>query len=89
MLLALGLLIASFSSMGADMSNGADNFYNSDKVTVAKVSFNNQYGMKVAGNLFTPKGLDPEAKSAAIIVGHPMGAVKEQSANLYASKMAE
>lgn len=89
MLLALGLLIASFSSMGADMSNGADNFYKSDKVTVAKVSFNNQYGMKVAGNLFTPKGLDPEAKSAAIIVGHPMGAVKEQSANLYASKMAE
>lgn len=89
MLLALGLLITSFSSMGADMSNGADNFYNSDKVTVAKVSFNNQYGMKVAGNLFTPKGLDPEAKSAAIIVGHPMGAVKEQSANLYASKMAE
>ena len=89
MLLALGLLITSFSSMGADMSNGADNFYNSNKVTVAKVSFNNQYGMKVAGNLFTPKGLDPEAKSAAIIVGHPMGAVKEQSANLYASKMAE
>jgi len=89
MLLALGLLITSFSSMGADMSNGADNFYKSNKVTVAKVSFNNQYGMKVAGNLFTPKGLDPEAKSAAIIVGHPMGAVKEQSANLYASKMAE
>ena len=71
------------------MSNGADNFYKSDKVTVEKVSFNNQYGMKVAGNLFTPLGLDPTAKNAAIVVGHPMGAVKEQSANLYASKMAE
>ncbi|MGH8759626.1 MAG: alpha/beta hydrolase, partial [Burkholderiales bacterium] len=88
-LLALGLLIASFSSMGADMSNGADNFYKSDKVTVAKVSFNNQYGMKVAGNLFTPQGLERNAKHAALIVGHPMGAVKEQSANLYATKMAE
>jgi fermentation-respiration switch protein FrsA (DUF1100 family) len=87
--LALGLLVTSFSSMGADMSNGADNFYKSDKVTVEKVTFNNQYGMKVAGNLFTPTDLDPKTKNTAIIVGHPMGAVKEQSANLYATKMAE
>jgi fermentation-respiration switch protein FrsA (DUF1100 family) len=28
-------------------------------------------------------------KSQSTIVGHPMGAVKEQSANLYAAKMAE
>ena len=87
--LALGLLAASFSSMGADMSNGADNFYKSEKVTVEKVTFKNQYGMKVAGNLFTPKDLAPKSRNAAIIVGHPMGAVKEQSANLYATKMAE
>ncbi|KAA0987103.1 alpha/beta hydrolase [Pseudomonas sp. ANT_J28] len=87
--LALGLLVISFSSTGADMSKGADNFYRSEKVTVEKVTFNNQYGMKVAGNLFTPKDLDPKTKNAAIIVGHPMGAVKEQSANLYATKMAE
>ena len=71
------------------MPNGADNFYKSDKVTVQKVTFKNQYGMVVAGNLFVPKGLDPKAKSAAIIVGHPMGAVKEQSSNLYATKLAE
>ncbi|UVM52824.1 alpha/beta hydrolase [Pseudomonas sp. B21-015] len=88
-LLALGLLVTSFSSTGADLSNGADNFYKSEKVTVEKVTFKNQYGMKVVGNLFTLKGLDPKTKNAAIIVGHPMGAVKEQSANLYASKMAE
>lgn len=89
MWLALGLLITSFSALAADLSNGADNFYTSEEVTVAKVAFNNQYGMKVVGNLFTPKGLDRRAKHAAIIVGHPMGAVKEQSANLYATKMAE
>ena len=71
------------------MSNGADNFYKSEKVTVVKVTFKNQYGMKVAGNLFTPKDLAPKSRNAAIIVGHPMGAVKEQSANLYATKMAE
>jgi fermentation-respiration switch protein FrsA (DUF1100 family) len=72
-----------------DMSNGAANFYTSDKVTVRKVTFKNQYQMNVAGNLFTPKNLDRNAKTPAIVVGHPMGAVKEQSANLYATKMAE
>jgi fermentation-respiration switch protein FrsA (DUF1100 family) len=68
---------------------GADNFYKSDAVSVQKISFNNQYGMKVSGNLFAPKNLDKSKAHAAIIVGHPMGAVKEQSANLYATKMAE
>lgn len=87
--LAFGLLIASFSSMGADMSNGADNFYKSEKVTAEKVTFKNQYKMNVVGNLYIPKGVDPKTKSPAIIVGHPMGAVKEQSSNLYAQKLAE
>ncbi|MEV4017387.1 alpha/beta hydrolase [Nonomuraea angiospora] len=72
-----------------DTSNGADNFYTSDKVTVQKVSFKNQYRMNVAGNLFIPKNLNRRAKKPAMVVGHPMGAVKEQSANLYATKMAE
>jgi fermentation-respiration switch protein FrsA (DUF1100 family) len=87
--LLLGLLLSPFFAMGADLSNGADNFYKSDKVTLERVTFKNQYQMKVAGNLFLPKGIDRKAKSPAIIVGHPMGAVKEQSANLYATKMAE
>jgi fermentation-respiration switch protein FrsA (DUF1100 family) len=89
LLLALSVLVTSFSSMGADMSNVADNFYKSEQVTMEKVTFNNQYGMQVAGNLFLPKRIAPGAKNPAIIVGHPMGAVKEQSANLYATKMAE
>jgi fermentation-respiration switch protein FrsA (DUF1100 family) len=72
-----------------EMSNGADNFYKSGKVTVQKVSFKNQYQMAVVGGLFLPKDLNRDAKHPAIVVGHPMGAVKEQSANLYATKMAE
>ena len=72
-----------------DMSNGADNFYSSDAVRVQKVTFRNQYQMNVAGNLFTPNDLNSNGASPAIVVGHPMGAVKEQSANLYATKMAE
>lgn len=82
------LLISSVSAMAADMSKGADNFYQSDKVTEQKVTFKNQYNMDVVGNLFIPKNLDQDAKNPAIVVGHPMGAVKEQSANLYAQKLA-
>lgn len=90
--MTLGLVVSASGSglaSAADMSNGADNFYKSDKVTVQKVLFKNQYNMKVAGNLFIPKAMNKNAKNPAIIVGHPMGAVKEQSANLYATKMAE
>ncbi|MBP2315411.1 alpha/beta hydrolase [Azospirillum soli] len=76
-------------AMAQGLSNGANNFYTSDRVTLQKVTFKNQYQMNVTGNLFTPKTLDWNAKSPAIVVGHPMGAVKEQSANLYATKMAE
>ena len=71
------------------MPSGADNFYKSDKVTAQKVEFDNQYQMKIVGNLFLPKDLDREATHPAIIFGHPMGAVKEQSSNLYAQKLAE
>ncbi|SQI41432.1 fermentation/respiration switch protein [Leminorella richardii] len=89
MTLALGLLISSFAATAADMSKGADNFYKSDKVTWQKVTFKNQYQMNVAGNLFIPNTLNRNAKNPAVIVGHPMGAVKEQSSNLYAQKLAE
>jgi fermentation-respiration switch protein FrsA (DUF1100 family) len=71
------------------MPDDADNFYVSEAVTMQKVTFQNQYRMQVAGNLFIPKTVDRATGSAALIVGHPMGAVKEQSADLYATKMAE
>src|SRR5205814_6229221 len=77
------------AAAGADMSNGADNFYQSKQVTAQKVTFKNQYNMSVVGNLFIPKNLDQRTTNRAIIVGHPMGAVKEQSSNLYAQKLAE
>jgi fermentation-respiration switch protein FrsA (DUF1100 family) len=84
-----GEVFAAAPPKSKPLANGADNFYTSDQVTVRKVSFKNQYRMTVAGNLFVPKGLDRKKRTPAIVVGHPMGAVKEQSANLYATKMAE
>ncbi len=71
------------------MSHDANNFYTSDKVALQQVTFKNQYQMTVAGTLFVPKGLDTGKRHPAIVVGHPMGATKEQSANLYATKLAE
>jgi uncharacterized protein len=61
----------------------------SDSVDMYAVNFKNQYKMNVAGHLFIPKNLDRNKKHSAIIVGHPMGAVKEQSADVYAANMAE
>ena len=68
---------------------GPANFYTSDQVSVQPVTFKNEYGMNVAGNLFVPNNIDRNTTNPAIVVGHPMGAVKEQSANMYATKMAE
>jgi hypothetical protein len=53
------------------------------------VRYKNTYGLEVVGTLFTPKRLDRSKKSRALVVGHPYGAVRQQAANLYATKMAE
>lgn len=68
---------------------GYTTFKVSDSVTLYRVSFENLYDMKVVGHLFVPKSFDMSTKHAAIIVGHPMGAVKEQAADVYASNMAD
>jgi fermentation-respiration switch protein FrsA (DUF1100 family) len=93
---ALGVLsVARSSAFAADLQSasnipeGADNFYKSDKVTVRRVTFKNQYSLQIVGNLVTPKNLAQSGKAPAVIVGHPMGAVKEQSSMLYAQKLAE
>lgn len=89
----LGLLVLASTSVAAEQasprSTGADNFYKSARVTAEKVTFTNQYNLKVAGNLFVPKSAGNNVRWPAIVVGHPMGAVKEQSSSLYAQKLAE
>jgi len=87
--IAAGLGLISQQALSADMSRGADNFYVSPSVTTQRVRFTNTYGMEVVGTLFTPKGIQPGKKHASLVVGHPFAAVRQQSANLYATKMAE
>ena len=59
----------------------------SEKVNHRKVTFETQYGLTLAADLYTPK--DYQGKLAAIAVSGPFGAVKEQSSGLYAMRMAE
>ena len=59
----------------------------SEKVNHRKVMFETQYGLTLAADLYTPKGV--KGKMAAIALSGPFGAVKEQSSGLYAMKMAE
>ncbi|CUX70920.1 MULTISPECIES: alpha/beta hydrolase [Agrobacterium] len=63
-------------------------FPKSEKVDHQKVSFKNRYGIQLSGDLYLPKERG-NAKLAALVVGGPFGAVKEQSSGLYAQTMAE
>ena len=59
----------------------------SEKVNHRKVTFETQYGLTLAADLYEPK--DAQGKLPAIAVSGPFGAVKEQSSGLYAMRMAE
>ena len=62
-------------------------FPKSEKVNHSKVTFHNRYGITLAADMYMPK--NAEGKLPAIAVCGPFGAVKEQSAGLYAQTMAE
>ena len=65
----------------------------SDKVNHRKVTFETQYGLTLAADLYMPaeseKLKNKNEKLPAIAVSGPFGAVKEQCSGLYAMKMAE
>ncbi|WEX74782.1 alpha/beta hydrolase [Sinorhizobium numidicum] len=63
-------------------------FPKSDKVDHQKVPFNNRYGITLIADLYLPKNRSGQPL-AALAVGGPFGAVKEQSSGLYAQTMAE
>ncbi len=63
-------------------------FAKSDKVDHQKITFKNRYGITLAGDLYLPKNRNGQ-HLAALAIGGPFGAVKEQSSGLYAQTMAE
>lgn len=53
-----------------------------------KVNFKSN-NLKVAANMYFPENFEENSKYPAIVVNHPAGGVKEQTAGLYAEKLAE
>ena len=46
-------------------------------------------GLDIAANVYTPPNYDPSKKYPAVVVAHPNGGVKEQTAGLYSQRLAE
>ncbi|MDQ0109148.1 alpha/beta hydrolase [Chitinophaga terrae (ex Kim and Jung 2007)] len=46
-------------------------------------------GIEIAANIYTPANYDSSMKYPAIAVAHPNGGIKEQTAGLYAQRLAE
>ncbi|MDS7594979.1 alpha/beta hydrolase [Agrobacterium tumefaciens] len=86
---ALGVIPAAAATQALAQTSSWDKvFPKSDKVDHQKVSFKNRYGITLSGDLYLPKERG-SGRLAALVVGGPFGAVKEQSSGLYAQTMAE
>lgn len=89
MIAAMSLVFAAEGPVIAQTEGEWDKIFpKSAKVDHKKVSFKNRYGIALVADLYLPKD-HREQRLAAIAVGGPFGAVKEQSSGLYAQTMAE
>lgn len=88
----LQIVVARRSGNGAT-ERTEENIKDSKSVRVEKVFFPTRTvprsDINIAANLFFPPAFDKSKKYPAIIVGHPAGGVKEQTAGLYSRKLAE
>ncbi|WP_442867790.1 dienelactone hydrolase family protein [Caulobacter sp. NIBR2454] len=86
---AAGSLFNTSNAKAQTMPNDWDKLFpKSENVDHQKVTFRNRYGLTLSGDLYLPKSRS-DRRLAALVVGGPFGAVKEQSSGLYAQTMAE
>jgi fermentation-respiration switch protein FrsA (DUF1100 family) len=72
----------------ASAAPNADSGVQIGSVTRKNVRFKNGV-IDMAGHLYLPKGFDARAKHPAVVSIHPGGGVKEQTAGVYARRLAE
>ena len=58
------------------------------KVNIHPVNYKRN-GIDISANVYTPANFDVTKKYPAVVVAHPNGGVKEQTAGLYAQRLAE
>ena len=84
-IVSVGVLLAGAAS-AAPAPQSAVTSTQAGKVAVSNVEFKKN-DITLAGNVYYPKGFNRNQKYAAIVVVHPGGGVKEQTAGLYARKL--
>ena len=68
--------------------NGAITKNEKGKVNIHPVTYKLN-GIDIAANVYTPANYDTSKKYPAVVVAHPNGGIKEQTAGLYAQRLAE
>lgn len=89
-ILSAGLALIAAASLPA-MAFGAVTSTSSSQhegTQMKAVSFKNN-AIDMAGNLYLPEGFSEAKRYAAIVVVHPGGGVKEQTAGVYAQRLAD